>query len=158
MNWKFHLHVAADYKQANLSNTASPQVRIKGLAAGSARQQAAGGGRRGEISGSRPKLKSSIWGKANCCDVLLCLPIECTMTWLWFQQHVSKSVNMCRYLLVWFKIHHRSTVAVLYLGRHTWRPLFGFLHWLLFTAFWGAEGTGVIGSPEPSRKPEQKQL
>ena len=33
---------------------------------GSRRGEAAGGERRGEITRSQPKLKSSIWGKANC--------------------------------------------------------------------------------------------
>ena len=28
VKWKFHLLVAADYKEANLSNTTSPQVRL----------------------------------------------------------------------------------------------------------------------------------
>ena len=70
MNSKFHLHVAADHKEANLSNTASPQIGIKRARLLAVTQGKVGGERQGEITRSQPKLKRLIWGKANCRDML----------------------------------------------------------------------------------------
>ena len=80
---KIPLACSSGLKTSKFEQHCKPTSRNKeGPAAGSARLQASGGERRDKITRSWPKLKSLIWGKANCLGgpVFLTVPYSTNRT------------------------------------------------------------------------------